>query len=266
MVERLIPSEPKIGVIIGTHAAVPYIHLHLESARRNYPEVRLLVNDDGSPFGTHLAQLCYKYEADFYCNSSGRLQWTTGDLTNYARGVLWGWENELDIVVKFSRRFIPLVNWVPDLKALAWESDYPTYSSYSEYFGFGFLTECLGMHVRSWLPFVPNIHEEVRISRREGGSFVEHRIHLIAEKVLENSRSEVNKRWDEKNPMPEARRGYANWDLAYEKAKKKPERLWHDCNTPEDYVEVAKQWGLPYRAKDFKDPDMSWGGDKGEDH
>ena len=52
---RRFSEPPKVAVVVGTFAAVPYVHLHLEARRRFYPEVPLLVHDDGSPKS---AELC----------------------------------------------------------------------------------------------------------------------------------------------------------------------------------------------------------------
>ena len=43
------PEHPPFALVIGTFASTAYIHLQLEARRRLYPEVPLLVHDDGSP-------------------------------------------------------------------------------------------------------------------------------------------------------------------------------------------------------------------------
>ena len=47
--EAIFASPLAVGLVVGTFAAVPYIHLHLEARRRFYPHVPLLVHDDASP-------------------------------------------------------------------------------------------------------------------------------------------------------------------------------------------------------------------------
>ena len=47
--DRLIFTEqPSVLLVVETFAAVPYVHLHLESRRRFYPDVPIIVHDDGS--------------------------------------------------------------------------------------------------------------------------------------------------------------------------------------------------------------------------
>jgi hypothetical protein len=35
--------------------------------------------------------------------------------------------------------------------------------------------------------------------------------------------------------------------------------LWHDCDPPSAYAEMARRWGLPYEVKDFDDPNQGNG-------
>lgn len=73
---------PSVGVVIGTFAAVPYVHLQLESWRRNYPQTPLLVSDGASPVADELRKLCASYDAVFVSNPA-RLRQTVGDLSAY---------------------------------------------------------------------------------------------------------------------------------------------------------------------------------------
>jgi hypothetical protein len=41
---RLLVGTPKIALVVGTFAAVPYVHLHLEARRRLYPDIGMLVH------------------------------------------------------------------------------------------------------------------------------------------------------------------------------------------------------------------------------
>jgi len=53
-VESLVSN---IGLVIGTFAALPYVHLQLESAKRLAPGVPVLVVDDGSKQGKEVPQV-----------------------------------------------------------------------------------------------------------------------------------------------------------------------------------------------------------------
>ncbi len=120
--DRIIQSlRPTVGLVISTFAAVPYIHVALESWKLHNPSIPVLVSDDGSPKSEEIGELCAHYNADFVKNyrRHGR---DLGDLSAYVHGLEWGAEHRLDIVVKMSRRFIPLQNWVPALQRLAYET------------------------------------------------------------------------------------------------------------------------------------------------
>ncbi len=57
---RRILQTPKarVGVVVGTFAALPYVHLQLEARRRRWPGVPMLVHDDASPQQADLSALC----------------------------------------------------------------------------------------------------------------------------------------------------------------------------------------------------------------
>ena len=60
--------------------------------------------------------------------------------------------------------------------------------------------------------------------------------------------------------MPHERSGYAPWDfMGTCRHEQIAARLWHNCNEPQDYAALAAQWGLPYTAADFADPNMGEG-------
>src|SRR3954471_7147461 len=103
--ERIFDNPlPSVGVVIGTFAAVPYVHLHLESRARNYPHVPMLVHDDGSPRRKELQSLCERYGADFISRPT-RAQPTIGDLSAFVSGFDWAHERRFSLLVKMSRRF-----------------------------------------------------------------------------------------------------------------------------------------------------------------
>ena len=116
--DALFSRPPKTGVVIGTFAAVPYIHLQLEARRRFYPQVPLLVHDDGSNKSGELRALCDKYDCDFESNTT-RQPPRVGDLTTFVGGLWWAQHRGLDVLLKVSRRWVFLVDWQPSLAALA---------------------------------------------------------------------------------------------------------------------------------------------------
>ena len=111
-------QSPPFALVIGTFASTAYIHLQLEARRRLYPEVPLLVHDDASPAAEILQALCGAYGAGFI-RTPLRLPPCKGDLSAFARGLDWARGLGADVLVKLSRRFIPLTDWRPSLAALA---------------------------------------------------------------------------------------------------------------------------------------------------
>ncbi len=256
--EVLFSKPPSIGVVIGTFAAVPYIHLHLEARQRFYPDIPLLVHDDASARWEELARLCEAYGCEFERNET-RQPPCIGDVSAFLGGLLWGDRNGFDLVVKMSRRFLPLEDWGVGLRSLALDSQYATYCSHTESFGFGFRSECVAMAVQEWLRHRSH-HELAIIALTPEMPFVEAAVHNIARR-LATFRSGHAIRWDEEHgPRPKDRDGFAPWPfMGTDRCRRYPQFLWHDSATAEDYHQLALSWGLDYRCEDFADPNQGAG-------
>ena len=230
--EAIFAPPLAIGLVVGTFAAVPYVHLHLEARRRLYPDVPLLVHDDASPKQEELQQLCADYGCEFESNDTRRPA-CVGDISCLLGGLLWGEWNRLDIVVKMSRRFVPLVDWAADLRALALASQYPTYSNTCKASGYGFRSECVGMAVNAWI--ANRAHEQLAmVALAPETPFVEGALHHIA-KSIADFRCKEAMRWDEvQGARPHDRDGYAPWDfMGTDRSRRRPQFLWHQsrCRT-----------------------------------
>ncbi|WP_225774071.1 hypothetical protein [Pseudomonas sp. Marseille-Q5115] len=256
--ERLLCSpEPRVGLVIATFAALPYVHLALESRCRFYPQVPVLVHDDGSRQGPVLRQLCAQYGVAFSCNPH-RLRHTVGDLSAFVEGLEWAEHLGLELLVKMSRRFIPLVNWLPCLQQLAWHSQYATYSQRCTGSGFGFRTECIGLHVPSWRNGGPYESLRQRTCLNEP-LFVEGYVHNLA-RSLHRSCCDANRHYEAQHPRPSEADAYGAWPLMPESRwERSAHLLWHDCDTPVDYARLAVLYGLPYSPLDFEDPNQGAG-------
>jgi len=244
--------RPSVALVIGTFAAVPYVHVALESWRRYCPSIPVLVSDDGSPAAPELRALCLDYGAEFRGNPQ-RSGHKVGDLTSYLHGLEWAESLGVDLLVKMSRRFIPLHNWVPDLQSLAWQTQYATYSQRCLHFRFGFRTECIGFHVASWCS--SEIQDELRKTVEHSQAvFVEGYLHRLARRV-QGFACDLNRQFEVRNPRPADSDGYGVWEIMPDRRlTRKPDVLWHDCDEPLDYCRVASLWGLRYNLEDFTDP------------
>jgi hypothetical protein len=256
--ERLFSGQPKIGLVVGTFAAVPYIHLHLETRRRLYPQIPMLVHDDCSPQELELANLCAEYGTEFI-STANRFPICKGDLSAIASGLIWARAQRLDILVKMSRRFLPLKPWADELAALAITSQYATYSSWTTSFNFGFRTECVGLAVEEW--FALGLFDQiVETILHSDTPFVEGFIHRLARHAsVRNSKSA--RAFDAAvGQRPRDRDGYAPWPfMGTDRCAQTDNFLWHDWSKPEDYAAQAQRLGLAYDADAFRDPNMGSG-------
>lgn len=250
---RLINSHrPSVGLLIGTFGSVPYVHLHLESRRRWYPDVPALVHDDASPHADALRALCARYGAEFRTTPERRGHYN-GDLAAFRCGFEWAEGHGLELLVKMSRRFLPLVDWVPELQTLAWATQYATYTNRNGD-GFGFRTECIALHVPSWATsgVVAGLTEQ---GLRESGIF-EAFFHSYARAIHENACT-FNREYERTHQKPWNFAAYGDWGFMGDSLdRKRPQYLWRASADAVDYCRAAWQYGLHcYRPDDFAQVD-----------
>jgi hypothetical protein len=247
---KMFTKAPKIGLVIGTYGAVSYVQLHLEARKRLYPDIPILVHDDGSPQSEELSQLCADYGADFE-SAAERSKHQHGDLLAIIGGFLWAKENGIDLLVKMSRRFIPQINWTEDLARLALESQYATYSSWTTTWNFGFRTECVGFAVQIWKDL--GLLELMRLKYlSESHLLVEQFVHNLARLAAGCNCIEALDFDRRVGERPYERNGYAVWDfMGNDRASPNEKFLWHNSATLSDYLQLSKKWGLRWEEEDF---------------
>lgn len=241
-------GDISIGAVIGTYRTIPYVHLGLESAKRNKTPVKILVNDDCSNEKEKLKNLCNRYECDFHSNNK-HIGWLAGDLSAFYHGLKWANDNQIDILVKFSRRWVPVNDWTVSLKKMAYETQSHTFNNICRNLNWGFRSECVGMHVKTWMEALPKIEEEMK---KKKGIFVEGFIHNISRTLKE---CEEYKKYKEKHPRDYSYSGYVPWGhIGENRIVHNPEVYWHHSKTPKEYYELSKSWLLNYSEKDFNNP------------
>jgi hypothetical protein len=244
-------NSPNIGAVIGTYGAVPYIHLSLESRKRHYASVPLLVSDDCSPSARRLEALCQRYGTDFISNTK-HMPDHYGDLSVFVNGLRWAKEKNIDLLMKFSRRFIPLFDWSKDLERFYEYSEAATYSNYCSAYGFGFRTECLALHVPTWYSLGLVDEMEQKLSSLDGGLFMEGYMHQLAQRAMFNTSQKATE-WFTQNPVPPERLGYYPLHfMGTSRIQPKVHVLWHDYTHPMQYLSKCQEWGIfDYTPTDF---------------
>ncbi len=253
--ERIIETErPSIGLVVGTYSAVPYVHLHLESWKRNYSHIPILVHDDASPDGEKIRALCEQYGTEFVSTPSS-LGHSLGDLSVFLEGFDWAQERDLDLLVKMSRRFTPVIDWTPELQDLAYRTQYATYGNHCTAQSWGLRTECVALHVRSWVASgaVDDIRRQVIQGHNDG--CIEAVIHRLARGV-HISNCAHNRRYEKARPKSLNYAGYGDWKfLSSSRDQKMPDALWHHYSScePIDYCRTLRQYGVKYSVSSFND-------------
>lgn len=239
---RLVPNKPSIGLVIGTHGSPAYVHLFLESAKQYFP-IPILIHDDCSNKQAELKELAKQYGCDFSSNSE-RFNHGSGDITVFSEGLSWA--KNLDILVKMSRRFIPFFDWRPSLIETALKSQHITYTNHCEYFKFDIRSECVGMYVPEWTPYI----EELRTLAKTPVEVEKDLMKFISE--FPKPTCIVNENYMHTNSANRYCQDYGVWDtMGSNRMMVNTQIMWHDVYLPAAYFNKAKAYGLDYSMKDF---------------
>lgn len=273
----------KLGIVVGTHGTPAFIHLHLEISKRLYPEKIIVVDDDSSD-SDKIKNLCEEYDADFLPKTGSKTNFNSGilrvcinckkekltindiceqcnrhflgDISLAASGLRWAKNNNIELLVKFSRRFIPLYDWRQELLRIALSTNYPAYTSWDEDSKFGFKTEAVAFTVDDWIKFgAVDIMENCKPSLAESFMWANclrlFDIKKINEQISFDQFNSIDPYW---SLIKNYQLGYGQWFIAgTARSQRLSWRLWHHTNTPMDYLSLANSLGINcYTEKDFK--------------
>ena len=251
----------KIGVVIGTYGATPYVDLGLHYLKNINGIEKILVHDDCSNEKNQLKTLCDNYNVDFY--STEKNLWhkacvgSLGDQNCFFEGLQWAKNNDLDILIKFSRRLIPCYKWIDDFKKLVIESDGITFSSYCEQDKFPIRTECMAMNVKAWTnPFILNMMKFYL--KNQFCTFAEFIMSNMAKQLDYQNFSEKYDKYKKQNNHGYTYSGYVHWyDLLgnnrFNNQKRHEDVLWHMYTNEETYLnEINKIFPNKYDLNNVK--------------
>jgi hypothetical protein len=243
----------KTALIVGTYAALPYIHLHLESRKRLCPHLPMLVQDDASVDQNRLAELCAEYGVEFRSNEK-RYNHVVGDMRVFLDGLQWANELNAEVLVKFSRRWVPLAPWLPAMHDLLIESDAPTLSAQCIHHKYGFRSECVAINLRCWADTDASAIIRQRVAEGQW-QLVEAVIHQAAMKAF-TKRSEKCRLYEQQVPHLPHCGGYIDWPwMKNSRNRARPDVLWHEWAQPHEYHRALLQWGIDrYQPEDFIAP------------
>lgn len=223
---KLYGNNPKVGLVIGTYGSPEYIHLHLVTAKQLYPSVSILVHDDCSPHQEHLQRLCDEYRVEF-TTSPKRLQWDSGDIRAFAYGIKWGYRENIEILVKLSRRFLPLTDFVADLKRLAIRTQHPTFSNICIHDKFGFRTDAVAVSPSPWIGLYDKM---IDFAVANAGKL------YLVEGIIYQWATQIRS-----DPS------FITWDfISNSRHRKNDKYLWHQTSPRSSYEARAQELKIPW--------------------
>lgn len=265
---KSIPPKANIGVVIGTYGSAPVVETSLVALRNEgHFAMPILVHDDHSPDFERLGDIATKYRACL-CTPGRRIgkpgQSMLGDMSAFAMGLEWASVNNIDILVKFSRRWIVNRTWVSSFQELAHNTQYATYSATDMMCGLGFRAECCALHVPSWMESggYDMLRTQIAIGQQPVQGMVggaEGWYHDVARHVHRwahpdsQDRSDLCAYSEGYFTKSESWSGYGFWPMmGLSRAQKLPGILWHHSCSTSEYAALAKEFGLSYTEADFE--------------
>lgn len=239
----------KVGVVIGTYGAIPYIDLQLYYLKNINQIDNILIHDDCSNKQNELKDLAKKYNIDFYSTPFNMFHkscvGSVGDQNCFYQGLLWGKQKNLDILIKFSRRLIPCYKWIDDFKQLVKDSNGSTFSSYCTQDPFPIRTECFGMNVKSWTNDY-TLQKMKYFIDLQFPTFAEYWMDSMAKQIDAQNWSEKYDIWKKNHRIGELYSGYVHWyDLLgtcrFNNFNRHSDVLWHQYSKNEDYLKKLNQ-------------------------
>ena len=226
------------------------VHLHLESRRRFYPQVPMIVHDDGSDQTERLQELCVAYGANFFSPQES-LGPARAHISATLLAVQSAQQLGLELAVTMSHDFIPLANWVPQLQHLAATSQYAAYGGETR--EGGLRSECLAFHAPSWSAeeWEARMEGAVESGLGDAGSVGDF-LHDLARAVQAGAASEANAAYERLYPREPVTGGYGFWPwLGQDDTQRQPSLLWRGADSAWEYYRLALAYGLPYQYADF---------------
>ena len=226
----------KIGAVITTHDALPFIHLHLESRLRFHPDTPLLIVAFAK--SESLDALCLRYGVDVvYCEAKGT---ETGALLGIVKGFEWAEARGLDLLVRFSDSWVPLCSWHEGLANAACETQFATLSGGWATTTPRFSAEAMAFHPQSWIRFsgIQLLRENAELETSVEPDSI---IYQSAADIFEH-RCTANTEYCERRLEPLEFGCCGFWSIS--SAGTRTGALSKNWGAAHDYLRALHQWGI----------------------
>lgn len=224
----------KYGVVLGSYGYPRLIELQIVLIKHHCGNVPIRVIDDcsdgygptpvpGSKFAT-LVEICNRHEVTLRTSGPERLGHSGGDLAVFWHGIQWAYDHGLDVVAKFSQRFLldmPL--WLQNGTLELLETGLPIASQACTDHGWRFdlRTEACLLDVTQW-------HRADILNH-----LFPRRVEAVAEAVL----------WHDVRDRLGGR--FHPWSiLPIDRSQKTPGIYWHSSETVTEYHQLARRHNL----------------------
>lgn len=201
--------------------------------------------------GVYLSGL-YKRRPNITNIRDVRLVHSCGDVLSTVDAMNYAVAHGYKFVIKISRSLICLEDPIPSLYKLYVDSEGSTFTNFTTSWGMGFRTELTAYNMDYWSSVMHNIGLDAL--RDNGVGLVEAFMHNYARKVQPTSdkyRAYISAQ--EEGPVAGSD-SYVHWHWMGTDKRNCPKHiLWHDSNTPRDYLKACEECELSdYNTSDFE--------------
>lgn len=240
-------GKRSLGLVISSvDREIAFVHLHLESRRRSYPDVRILVCAAESAVSTELEAICRTY--DVHLTTSSMFNADEHVVASIVKGLEWAAAAGIDLVAVMSSDFIPLYDWATELRRLNAKVPAPTYGNRLVDSDGPLRIECMAFDTRQWSEagILNEMHQTVAKGVVEDWSLADY-LGSKARSVWKNFGLRQSSHIDAGYQLA------ATWNLvASNEIVRTPHVLWRHSSDAVEYCRAGIQYGIIYPICDWE--------------
>lgn len=224
---RGLTNLPKIGVVLGTQGWYNLTELQIRIIRKMCGHIPILISEDiGKQVTPELFNLKKKYKDVEVWHNSRKLGHGAGDLSVFFKGLVWAKQNNIEYLVKISRRLIIEVPfWIQYWTKRLIKDKCSVALQREKHYPWEIQTHGMILKVEDWFKHIDCVLP-FEFDTRNTGSCVELYIYNMVEKYFGGKCSPLSL-------------------LSASPLKKSPGVIWHSTHNIEDYKHLFLKYGIP---------------------
>lgn len=259
----------KYGFVIGTYGSLPSVDLNISNIKHFFGDVPILINDDASD--VNFSKLVASRKCSLHVNNK-KYGHVLGDLSAFVNGLKWARHNNIDVLIKISRKLLFRYNLKQYLNKIV-ESHHDFECVSSDYFNFGYMTSLFAMHTKRFSNKHLNSMKIALDMMCFPPEYENHKKLLISKKLYSNHKQKMNQElyfrhclkvnpitvewwqhrifvWGGMRHLSIRTNGFSELPLTYQNLTQEGKFMVHH-KALEINQALCKKYGLSYTAKEL---------------